>query len=167
MAEDTENKRPKPSGIGVDSSGNPVIDPTANVRELVLAESKRIDGNLEAHKALSTMALNSLRELFAGKADQLNSKVDAIEKLFDDRVRESEVNRNAALAQAAKNIQDGLDKAERLLTTALSAAEIRVNASWSLALVTSRSCTPRSSEASRSSSRSATCAVSRPVRTTR
>jgi hypothetical protein len=125
MSEETTLHRGR--GIGVDASGGPVIDPTANVRELVLAESKYQDGMREASIGQFKSLSESLQALFLSKHSQLDDKLNAVEKVFDDRMKEAETNRNDALKQAAKNIQDGLDKAERLLTTALAAAEQRVN----------------------------------------
>jgi hypothetical protein len=83
----------RPTGIGVDSAGSPVIDPTANVIALVEAESKRLD---EARMAES----KRVDEQMALRADY-DEKLRQAEAKRIDAIRAVDVNAVAVASQRA------------------------------------------------------------------
>lgn len=86
---DPPQKRDKDSqpGIGVDAQGGGVIDPTTNVRELVLAESKYQDGMRNAQNELVQARLNCLQEKIDLRAEHGKEMSAAESRRVDEQAQ--------------------------------------------------------------------------------
>lgn len=85
-------------GIAVDARGGTVIDPTQNVRELVLAESRRQDGMRDALKELLNVKVDSVKDV----ANVIQQGVAA----YQNALREAETRRIDELARTRQEFQN-------------------------------------------------------------
>lgn len=68
----------RPTGLGIDAAGGPVVDPTENVKQLVIAETRRQD---------------DLREMESAHAREIMD----LRARYDDKLREAEAKRIDAI----------------------------------------------------------------------
>jgi hypothetical protein len=115
------------AGIGIDAFGGSVVDPTENVRELVLAESKYQDGMRDSVMAACEALHAALRDSIVTRINDLEHHLQFVVHTYDQRLETEDKNRADALKQAALNIQTGLDKTERLLAENMIAVELRMS----------------------------------------
>jgi hypothetical protein len=113
-------------GIGVDSSGGPVIDPTQNVRELVLAESKYQDAMREASNKQFETAITGIRDNIQLLADGIVT--------YQNAQRDSETRRIDQLAQNRQEFQntirDMLAESVRTTSTLVSTQLVQIQATF-------------------------------------
>ena len=106
MAEDKPHLRP--SGIPVDSSGGPTIDPTKNVLDLVSAATERLDDLREANDKLTMAELTCLRREMNLRAEHakeigaLHREMRVLESDRVDKIRAND-NLNASIATDRAN----------------------------------------------------------------
>lgn len=116
-----DERRP---GIGVDARGGEVIDPTKNVRELVLAESKYQDGmrdSLEkqqnfardAHEKFQNFARESesrlqtwMRDAESKRTDQIRSQAERFETIISNMLSKSVESTQSLVATQLLQIQN-------------------------------------------------------------
>ena len=93
-----------PPGIGVDSRGGAVIDPTRNVLDLVRAESKYQDASRESSERYAASEIESLRKLTELRAEHVK-EIAAAESLRVDQQSALRTDYERRLAEAeAKRI---------------------------------------------------------------
>jgi hypothetical protein len=93
----------QPTGIPVDRTGGPTIDPTANVLALVKAEAVRQDGLREAADRFNTAEIGHVKEMMTLRASQEVAlrQADKSESSSIRQVDREDVNKTAAAAQTA------------------------------------------------------------------
>jgi DNA anti-recombination protein RmuC len=119
--------KPEPGmGIGVDSMGGPVVDPTENVRELVLAESKYQTSKSDSLKELMLALIESLK-------DQIKMLSEASAAYQNAQVA-SETRRIDQLAQTRQEFQntirDMLAESVRTTSTLVSTQLVQIQATF-------------------------------------
>ncbi len=110
----------KPTGVGVDSTGGPVIDPTANVIALVRAEARRLDALRDA----AVKRNDDLREADSRRV----SEVANLRAEYEERLRNAEAKRIDAIRAVDVNAvsvasQRASDQASVLATQVQQSAE--------------------------------------------
>jgi len=96
-------QRKNGAGLGVDSRGGPVVDPTANVIALVEANAKAAERLREADNRYYDEVMKNLKEMTSLRA-QHQRELDAGESSRLDSIRKvdrEDVNKTAVAAQAA------------------------------------------------------------------
>jgi hypothetical protein len=84
-------RRPSGVGLGVDASGNPVIDPTENVISLTEAANKRQDDLREAQDKYTTAEIRHLQQIGALRAEHAR-EIREMESRRLDAIRQVDVN---------------------------------------------------------------------------
>ena len=128
-------------GTGVDAQGNPVVDPTKNVLDLVRAESLRQDGlrEMEAHylRKLAELESGHLREI-AELREYYNQKLRQSETDRIDAIRGVDVDavQRAAEVQAAaqQTLATQVATSAEALRNQVSATASVTAAGWATAL---------------------------------
>jgi hypothetical protein len=122
-------EEPRPSGLGVDSSGSPVIDPTANVRELVEAAIKRQDDLRESEsrhvRDIARLRAEYQEELRRAETERINAiravDVQAVQQASS--VQETRATALAAqVAASAEAMRSQVAAAATAAATSLAAA---------------------------------------------
>lgn len=101
---------PQNPGLGVDSAGNPVVDPTKNVLNLVEAESRRQDDLRLAGEKLSNVKHQHAKELISLHSD------------YGDKLREAETKRLDAIR--AVDVAAAAVAQQRIETTAATLRDL-------------------------------------------
>jgi len=101
----TEPLLAQPSGLPIDSSGGPTIDPTANVIALVTAEKKRSDDLREWEIKYFDAVTSHIKEMSALRAEHMKElRANDIER--NANIRQVDItNQSAAAAQTQVAIQ--------------------------------------------------------------
>lgn len=98
----SEGKHNTPPGPAVDASGQAVIDPTENVRELVAAEVKRLDDLRAAETKLQQAEIRHLKDVV--RMERVHSKeMRKVETKRLNAIRSVDVNSSAVERTAAEN----------------------------------------------------------------
>jgi hypothetical protein len=124
----------RPTGLGVDPSGGPVIDPTQNVTDLVKAGQRRADDLREADRVLADTRNQHVKELIAiqGSIAELratfNEKIEAVRAAHAKEMRVAEKDRIDAIrtvdvAAAAASATKYGEQAGVLATQLVATAE--------------------------------------------
>ena len=118
------NNAKRGEGLGVDSAGGPVVDPTKNVLDLVEAESRRQDDLRSKDKEISDIkhthseiidklraehnaTVGQLREGFQEKISHAESgRLDSIRQVDREEVAKTAVTANTAILALAKQTTD-------------------------------------------------------------
>jgi DNA-binding helix-hairpin-helix protein with protein kinase domain len=108
----------RPSGLGVDSSGHPVIDPTANVQALSEASNKRQDDMRDALARRVDAEIATLKEY-------LRDILAANDKRYEQRYEASQNAVRDAFSAQTQAINAALASADRAVSKAEIAAEKR------------------------------------------
>jgi DNA anti-recombination protein RmuC len=115
-----------PPGIAIDSRGAAVMDPTQNVWELVLAESKYQDAMRDSLKDRWDESHSALKE----QIHQTNAFIER----FQNAQREAETNRIDQLAQTRQEFQntirDMLAESVRTTSTLVSTQLVQIQATF-------------------------------------
>lgn len=113
-------------GIGVDAQGGGVIDPTQNVRELVLAESKYQDSARVALKELMVQSATGIKDSIKMLSEGIVS--------YQNSQRDSETRRIDQLAQTRQEFQntirDMLAESVRTTSTLVSTQLVQIQATF-------------------------------------
>lgn len=124
-------------GPGVDAKGNPVIDPTENVKALSEAANKRQDDLREFIKQLFDRELAALRrelETFSRHQRELDqaesARLDSIRQVDREDVAKTAVTSNTAIATLAKQTTDLATTLQRQVSDTAAAAEARSSAQY-------------------------------------
>jgi hypothetical protein len=127
-------KEKEPSGVGVDSSGGPVIDPTANVIALVQANKESADAVNAMRDRYMDAEIRVVRETvqWLGKVSEIHQQHDreihkmeqeklAAFRASDEMARLTEANRQlAAIEVLARTTQTNADNLRNALDTTAS-----------------------------------------------
>lgn len=105
-------------GLAVDAGGNPVIDPTLNVRDLVTASERRLDDLAAAAEKLSSVKHEHARELIALNATHAQELREAETKRLD-AIRAVDT---AAAAMLASQVASSASTLRDLVATTADAA---------------------------------------------
>jgi hypothetical protein len=142
-------KRGGVAGIGVDSSGGPVIDPTENVIALVEAESRRQDDLRVAAKELNDTKvdhqkeISDLRSQHQGVLGQLreehqekmanaeSGRLNSIRQVDREEVAKTAVAANLAITTLAKQTTDLQTTLQKQVADTAVAVEQRQSAAYS------------------------------------
>ena len=105
MENEKHKERPRPSGLPIDSSGGPTIDPTANVIALVQAEKERSDDLREWEIKYFDAVTIHLKEISGLRAEHMKElRANDIER--NANIRQVDItNQSAAAAQTQVAIQ--------------------------------------------------------------
>jgi cobalamin biosynthesis Mg chelatase CobN len=126
------------AGIGVDAFGDAAFDPTANVKALVIAESRRQDDLRAAAKELSDVkhtyeqTIGKLREDYQEKIQRAESgRLDSIRQVDREEVAKTAVAANTAITTLAKQTNDLAVTLAKTVADTAAAAEARNSAQYS------------------------------------
>ena len=132
-----ENIPPHGSGLGVDSQGAPVVDPTKNVEDLVRAGEARQAELREADQRFLDAQLASMEKMqtFAREADmRLNTHAREQGQKLQQALREAETSRLDQLASTRKEyentIRDMLAESVRTTSTLVSTQLVQIQATF-------------------------------------
>lgn len=127
-----ESKVKIPTGLAIDSSGGPIVDPTANVRALTEAANKRQDDLRESERRYNDLRADHQRDMSALRAEhqrELNvkesSRLDSIRQVDREEVAKTALQANAAIALLAKQTTDLATTLSTQVTTTANTAEAR------------------------------------------
>lgn len=125
MATSARVEEPEP-GVGVDSKGGAVVDPTRNVLDLVRAESEKRDELRDADKELFGIRIDALK-------DQIKLLSDGIVQ-YQNGMRDAETRRIDQLAQTRQEFQntirDMLAESVRTTSTLVSTQLVQIQATF-------------------------------------
>jgi chromosome segregation ATPase len=123
------NKKVNSRGIGVDSFGGHVIDPTENVKALTKAEARRQDDLRKAHEQLNNMRFHYIEKISDLRAAHEQAMADK-ESARLDSIRQVDVlNGSVSATQAQTAIQtlatSTTNNAENIKTTVAATAKAK------------------------------------------
>jgi hypothetical protein len=111
-------------GPAVDRQGNPVIDPTKNVLELVAAAIQRQDDLREAAMALLKERINGMEKVSKAKFAKIDSEFSLVESRRVEQKVDTKVAVDAALSAAEKAVKEQTVASEKsIIKSETSAAE--------------------------------------------
>jgi hypothetical protein len=111
-------------GPAVDRQGNPVIDPTKNVLELVAAAIQRQDDLREAAMALLKERINGIEKVSKAKFAKIDSEFSLVESRRVEQKVDTKVAVDAALSAAEKAVKEQTVASEKsIIKSETSAAE--------------------------------------------
>ena len=121
-------KNPQPrAGLAVDGTGQPVIDPTENVKALTEAEARRQDDLRNAHGILMSAEINHLKDIMALRAEyskelalKESGRVDAIRQVDQLNVSTAAAVSAAAISTLASTT---MSTAETLRNSVVASAQ--------------------------------------------
>lgn len=139
MSAGSPANQPAGSGLGVDSGGNPVVDPTANVRELVEAAIKRQDdlrdAALRREDDLRDQESRHVREITELRADyqrQLRQaeteRIDAIRAVDVGAVNRAAEVQAIQAATLAKQVADSAEAMRVQVAATATASTVALGA---------------------------------------
>ena len=104
------------TGLGIDSSGGPVVDPTKNVLDLVKAAMERQDDLRSADKELFFKAINDLKELMGAKFESVDGKFETAEKARIEQKLDNKVATDAAFSAAKDAVREQATASEKAIS---------------------------------------------------
>jgi DNA-binding transcriptional regulator YiaG len=121
----------KQTGLGVDASGAPVVDPTANVIALVAAEKERADDLRRIYKELTDTKVAHQKEIGDLHAKYQNElriaeagRLDSIRQVDREEVKQMRQEFNSSMATLANTTTQGFESLRNQQTgTAKTLAE--------------------------------------------
>ncbi len=135
--QEQEQEQEQRPGMGVDSRGAAVIDPTKNVLDLVRAESKYQDSKSDGLKELLRSETSALKELIAANIAAVTAQVKLLSetsRTFQNAQVSSETRRIDQLAQTRQEFQntirDMLAESVRTTSTLVSTQLVQIQATF-------------------------------------
>src|SRR5580765_3501320 len=95
-----------PTGLATDALGNPVIDPTKNVLDLVAAAIQRQDDLRHAESTAIDGRLRALEKVFDAKFDTIDREFALVESRRVEQKVDTKVAVDAALSAAEKAVKE-------------------------------------------------------------
>jgi len=122
----------KATGLAVDQSGGPTVDPTQNVKDLSVAANKRQDDLREAFSDWVKSEIKNIKKLVKRDAEhqkELNAKessrLDSIRQVDEVNKTTAQAQNNLAIATLAKQTTDLQTTLQTQVASAANAVEAR------------------------------------------
>jgi hypothetical protein len=130
-----QSARVRGAGLGVDSTGGPVIDPTKNVEDLVQANKEHVDDMLDAAEKLANVRFQHVEFVAKLRASHEKEWREAAvatrnedRKIADDAIRQLAAQTESLRQTLSKQVQDTAETLSKAKQESDRATEIRIAA---------------------------------------